>query len=245
MRGSLHFRVVASGTPSSVSRPPMVLVHGIGMSHRYLTRLHDVLAADGTVFSIDLPGYGGMPKPDHDVDVAEMAAELASVVNSLDIAPAVLVGHSMGAQWVVEAACQSPESVAGVVVIGPVSDDRHRTVPAQAGTLALDTLGESPITNAIVFTDYLRCGVPYYLAQVRHMVSYPIEQRVGDLAAPLLIIRGEHDPIAGLSWCRRLAARARDAAVVMIPGGHHVAHRTAPKAVASAIVAHIGVPAAV
>ncbi|MCR2791648.1 alpha/beta hydrolase [Microbacterium sp. zg.Y625] len=234
----------SSGAASSVRRPPIVLVHGIGMSHRYLRRLHDVLAADGAVFSIDLPGYGGMPKPDHDVDVAEMAAGLASVVDSLGIAPAVLVGHSMGAQWVVEAACQRPESVAHVVVIGPVSDDRHRTVPAQAGALALDTLGESPIANALVFTDYVRCGIPYYLAQVRHMVSYPIERRAADLAVPLLIIRGEHDPIAGLSWCRRLAASARDAAVVMIPGAHHVAQHTAPKAVASAIQAHLGVPAA-
>lgn len=214
------------------------------MSHRYLTRLHDALAADGAVFSIDLPGYGGLPKPDHDVDVAEMAAGLAAVVHSLGISPVVLVGHSMGAQWVVEAARLSPESVARVVVIGPVADDRHRTLPAQARALALDTLGESPIANAIVFTDYLRCGVPYYLAQVRHMLSYPIEQRVADLVAPLLIIRGEHDPIAGLSWCRRLAARARDAAVVMIPGAHHVAQHTAPKAVASAIAAHIDVPAA-
>jgi len=214
------------------------------MSHRYLSRLHDVLAADGVVFSIDLPGYAGLPKPDHDVDVREMAAALASVLDSLDIPPAVLVGHSMGAQWVVETACHSPGSVAGVVVIGPVADDQRRTAPAQAGALALDTLGESPVANAIVFTDYLRCGVPYYLAQLRHMLSYPIEQRVAELAMPLLVIRGEHDPVAGLSWCRRLAARAGDAAVVMIPRAHHVAQHTAPRAVASAIMAHVGTPAA-
>ena len=221
-------------------RAPIVLVHGIGMSHRYLGRLHDELSSDGVVLSIDLPGYGGLPKPDHDIGVAEMADALAAVVASLGIPSAVLVGHSMGAQWVVEAACQSPGSVAGVVMIGPVADERHRTLAAQAGALAIDTLGESPGTNAIVFTDYLRCGVPWYLAQVRHMLTYPLEQRVADLAVPLLIIRGQHDPIAGLRWCRRLSGAAPDAALVIVPRRHHVVQRSAPRAVASAIRAHMG-----
>ena len=240
MRGSLHFRVLASAAPRTVRRPPIVLVHGIGMSHRYLSRLHDALASDGTVVSIDLPGYAGLPKPDHDVDVDEMATELAAVVDELGLGPAVLVGHSMGAQWVVEAARRRPELISLVVVIGPVADDRRRTFPAQAAALAVDTLREPPGANLIVFTDYLRCGVPYYLAQLRHMLRYPIEERVGDLAPPLLIIRGERDPVAGLTWCRRLAERAGDAPVVIIPGRPHVAQHGSPRAVASAIRVHSG-----
>ncbi|MFC3301072.1 alpha/beta fold hydrolase [Arthrobacter agilis] len=35
-----------------------VLIHGIGMSHRYFRRLGAVLAAHGDVHLIDLPGYG-------------------------------------------------------------------------------------------------------------------------------------------------------------------------------------------
>src|SRR3546814_980756 len=103
----------------------------------------------------------------------------------------------MGSQWVVELAAQRPDLVAHVVAIGPVTDDEHRSVLAQAIALGRDSLGETPRINSFVFGDYLRCGIPWYVTQVRHMVSYAIEDRVAELRMPLLIMRGEHDPVAG------------------------------------------------
>ena len=237
--GPLAFQIFASAGPAESSRPPFVLIHGIGMSHRYLARLHDLLSREAPVFSIDLPGFGGLPKPGQDVDVAAMAAALGEVVASLQLGPAVLVGQSMGCQWVVELAAQRPDLVAHVVTIGPVVDAEHRTFLAQAVALALDSLGEPPSANALVFTDYLRCGIPWYLTQLRHMLRYRIEDRVAELTKPVLIVRGGRDPIAGQEWCRRLRARARAAQLVMIPGHHHNAQQSAPRAVASAILAHV------
>jgi pimeloyl-ACP methyl ester carboxylesterase len=236
--GSLTYRVVASRRPIAPGRPAVVLVHGIGMSHRYLSRLHDVLAADGPVFSIDLPGYGGLPKPPHDVDVVTMAQGLGEVIASLEAGPVILVGHSMGSQWVMEAAVQRPELVRHVVAIGPVTDARHRTVFAQMRALAIDSLGEPPLINAIVFTDYVRCGPQWYLAQVRHMLRYPIEARAAALSMPLLVMRGGRDPIAGVEWCRSLRDSAGEADLVEIPRHHHVAQHSAPIAVARAIDAY-------
>ncbi|MFG6402824.1 alpha/beta fold hydrolase [Microbacterium sp. P04] len=233
------FRVLSTDTAGAAAGSPYVLIHGIGMSHRYFTRLHDELAADAPVHSIDLPGFGGLPKPGRDLDVTEMATSLAEVIDRVIGEPVVLVGHSMGAQWVVELAALRPDLVLGVVAMGPVSDDRHRTVMAQARALALDSLGEPPRANAIVFGDYLRCGVRWYLTQVRHMVSYPIEDRVAQLRAPLLVLRGGSDPIAGVDWCRRLRDRALDAAFVTVPRGFHVVQWSAPRAVASAIAAFV------
>jgi len=215
-----------------------VLVHGIGMSHRYVSRLHDVLAADGPVFSMDLPGYGGLPKPHADVDVEKMSHGIAEMIASLGVGPVVLVGHSMGAQWVVETGLQRPDLVSHVVVMGPVTDDEHRTLPAQMLALAVDSMREPPLVNAIVFSDYVRCGVPWYLAQVRHMLAYPLEERVRALTRPLTIIRGGRDPIAGLDWCRRVRDNARDGALVNVPGHAHVVQHSAPRAVASAIRAN-------
>jgi pimeloyl-ACP methyl ester carboxylesterase len=236
--GSLTYRVLASRGPITPGRSAVVLVHGIGMSHRYLSRLHDVLAAHAQVFSIDLPGYAGLPKPREDVDVVMMAHGLGAVVASLDAGPVTLVGHSMGSQWVVESAVQRPELVRHVVALGPVTDARHRTVMAQMRALAVDSLGEPPLINAIVFSDYVRCGPRWYLAQVRHMLRYPIEARAAELSMPLLVIRGGRDPIAGVEWCRRLRDSARQAELVVIPRHHHVAQHSAPIAVAGAIDAY-------
>lgn len=234
----LMFRVVSS--PVAATAGGFVLVHGIGMSHRYLRGLHAELALTDAVLSIDLPGFGGTRKPDGDLDVPAMARGLAAVLDRLGLRDVIAVGHSMGSQWVVELAAQRPDLVSGVVVMGPVADDHHRTAFAQARALALDVLGESPRASWIVLTDYVKCGIRWYLRQLRHMVAYPLEDRVRDLAKPLLVIRGSRDPIAGSSWCRRLCDAAADAAVVDVPGSFHVVQDRAPEAVARAIHAFFG-----
>ncbi|MBP3978416.1 alpha/beta fold hydrolase [Microbacterium sp. BLY] len=234
----LTFRILESPRPADSHAPTVVLVHGIGMSHRYLSRLHDVLAATTRVVSVDLPGFGGLPKPRFDVSIPQMAAGLAQAIASLDDDRVVLVGHSMGVQWAAETALRHPEYVRAVVPIGPVVDDEHRSLGAQARALALDTLGETPSINTVVFTDYLRCGVRWYLRQARHMLAYPLEGRIAALTMPVLVVRGSEDPIAGRAWCRRLRDAAAMSRLVEIPGHHHVAQQSAPRAVASAILAH-------
>lgn len=236
--GDLAFRVTSDARPRPTGAPAAVLVHGIGMSSRYLAKLHDALLPDAAVFSVDLPGFGGLPKPRREVDVETMAAGLAEVVASLDTGPVVVVGHSMGTQWAVELGLQRPDLVSRVVVIGPVADVAHRSAGAQMRALSVDTLLETPGTNWMVATDYVRCGLPWYLAQLRPMLTYPLEERVARLTVPLLIIRGERDPIAGAEWCRLLRDSAPVASLVHIPGRPHNAQRSAPRAVASAILAH-------
>ena len=92
---------------------------------------------------------------------------------------------------------------------------------------------------AIVSADYVRCGMPWYLTQLRHMMTYPIEERIADLSVPVLVVRGGNDPVAGLDWCRRLRDRAHDGSLVIVPGCRHVVQFAAPRAVASAIDAFL------
>ncbi|MFN3865960.1 MAG: alpha/beta fold hydrolase [Demequina sp.] len=233
--GPLTFRVLADVPRRASSSPTYVLVHGIGMSHRYLSRLHALLAKTSPTFSIDVPGHAGLPKPGMDVDVATMARGLVGAIASLDVGPVVLVGHSMGAQWTTAAALTNPELVDRLVLMGPVADSGHRTLAAQTAALARDSLGETAGANAIVFTDYLRCGMPWYLAQARHLLTYAIEDEVAQLTMPTLILRGAQDPIAGSKWCRRLASLAPASGLVEVPGQHHVVQHSAPEAVATAI----------
>ena len=240
--GDLALRVwgvdrVGAGTPA------VVLVHGIGVSHRYLARTHNALrelipAERAAVLTVDLPGYGGLPKPRTDADVPRIAAALGLALDRCGVDDAVLVGHSMGTQWVTELARQRPGLARGVVLIGPVADDRHRTAFAQARALAVDTLRESPGTNVVVFTDYLRCGVPWYLRQLRHMLAYPLEERARDLTQPLLVVRGDRDPIAGEEWCRRIAAAAPRGEFGVVAGGAHVIQDAQPRRLAATLVAH-------
>ena len=235
------FRVIETRGPADSKFPTFVLIHGLGTSHRYLSRLHQAMATKADVISVELPGFAGLPKPPEDLTVSQMTAVLADVCASFSSRPTVLVGHSMGSQWAVELALQHPELVSRVVMIGPVTDDQHRSLLAQSRALALDSLGESPLLNWILVTDYFRCGVPWYLTQVRHMLTYPTEEKVDLLTAPLLVIRGGRDPVAGRAWCRKLSKRAASGSLVEIPGHGHAAQHAAPKAVASAIFHYVAV----
>jgi pimeloyl-ACP methyl ester carboxylesterase len=231
----LPFDVRSSTKPRAAGSRAFVLIHGVGTSHRYMSRLHVELSADADVYSIDLPGFGGVPKPDTVPDIEAMAGALAVLFDQLHIEQAVVIGHSMGVQWAVQLGIIRPDLVGALALIGPVSDEAHRTLTYQALMLARDVLREPVIANAVVFADYLRCGSRWYLQQARFMVRYPLEQRVRELSMPVLVIRGGSDPIATTDWCRRLVHQRSDARLVAVPRHRHVVQFTAPRAVASAI----------
>jgi len=238
----MRFRVLSSvppdGSASVGTATEFVLVHGIGTSHRYLARLHDELARTSVVHSVDLPGFGGLPKPSHSPTVEQMASALGQALDLSGIGSSVLVGHSMGSQWVVELAVQRPELAAAVIAMGPVADVAHRSLIGQGVRLAADIAFEPPLVNAIVFADYLRCGTRWFLRQAIPMVDYPIERRIELIEAPVMILRGGNDPIAVTGWCRRLRD-ASESRLVVIPGQRHVVQQSAPRAVASAIRAFL------
>jgi pimeloyl-ACP methyl ester carboxylesterase len=223
--------------PVGSERPPYVLVHGLGMTHRYLDRLRAELASDAVVHSIDLPGYGSDPRPALQLGVEDHAALIVGALAGLGVPRCILVGHSMGVQFVTEVALQAPALAARLVLIGPVVDRMRRTVLQQALSLGHDTLRESPSANLLVAGDYLRTGVRWYLRQLSPMMRYPLELGVQRVECPVLVIRGGRDPVAPRRWGLELAERARDGILVEIPGQPHVVQHSAPDRVAAEITA--------
>jgi len=223
----------SSGDPDG---PTFVLLHGIGLSHREFTGLARHLSHVGRVVSFDLPGFGSTARPRHRLSVQEHAAIVLRNVARLGLGPVIVVGHSMGAQFAIEVARQRPEAVSRVVLIGPVVDTKKRTLSAQALVLMRDSSLEPPATQLMVTADYIRCGLPWFLTEAFAMRDYPTHLAIREVGHPLLIIRGEHDPIADASWCRRLAAQAPDARVATVPGHRHNVLHSNPAATAAGIV---------
>lgn len=235
--GGLTGRLYASvGSRGSGPRRTYVLLHGIGVSHRYLARLHRELALVADVYSIDLPGFGDARRPRRQVSVGEYAAFVNKVLADAGVRSCVVIGHSMGTQYAVELAMQEPGLVAGVVLMGPVVDTSRKSVLAQALDLARDAVfSESLSSNVVVFSDYVRTGLRWYLTQLPVMMEYPLESRVQGVNQPLLVLRGRKDPVARQPWCERLAALAPRGSMAEIPGQGHVCQHTAPGLVAAAI----------
>jgi pimeloyl-ACP methyl ester carboxylesterase len=213
-----------------------VLLHGIGVSHRYLALLHRELAASADVYSFDLPGFGDARRPRRQVPVGEYAAFVNAVLADAGVRSCVVIGHSMGTQFAVELALQEPSLVAGVVLMGPVVDSDRKSVLAQAAALTRDAIfSESLSSNVTVFTDYVRAGPRWYLTELPVMMEYPLESRIQGVNQPVLVMRGSRDPVARHPWCVRLAGQAPQGSLVEIPGQGHVFQHTAPGPAAAAI----------
>jgi pimeloyl-ACP methyl ester carboxylesterase len=218
----------------------VVLVHGVGSSSRAYQKLADHLVAHGEVHAVDLPGFGASPHLARDVTIPEHAAAVARYVREhvLDAGlPApVVVGHSMGAQVVGQLLADHPDVTSAGVLIGPTAEPGTRSLGGQAVRLAVDAVGERPRTVGVLLVDALvRCSVPYYLGQLRHVIDYRLEDVLPRSTVPVVVVRGERDPVAPQGWVELLAARAPSGRQRTVRGRHH-AMDTDPAGVAEIVL---------
>ncbi|MFD2795026.1 alpha/beta fold hydrolase [Promicromonospora vindobonensis] len=218
----------------------VVLVHGVGSSSRAYQKLADHLVAHGEVHAVDLPGFGASPHLVRDVTIPEHAAAVARYVREhvLDAGlPApVVVGHSMGAQVVGQLLADHPDVASTGVLIGPTAEPGTRSLRGQAARLAVDAVGERPRTIGVLLVDALvRCSIPYYLGQLHHVIDYRLEDVLPRSTVPVVVVRGERDPVAPQGWVELLAAQAPFGRHRTVRGRHH-AMDTDPAGVAEIVL---------
>jgi len=212
--------------------PAVVLVHGIGMSERYFRPLAAELAADRRVLVPDLPGFGRSPRPAAAPSVEDVARTVLRMLGRREVGPAVLVGHSMGAQVVAAMMARAPARAPAGVLIGPVVDSGAPSPAGQAWRLARDGLHEPARVNAAVTVDYLRTGPRWYAAMLPRMLGFDTCAAVSRVRGGILVVRGERDRVCSRPWARRLALAAPHGQLREVRGAGHVAMATHPAVVA-------------
>lgn len=104
---------------------PVVLLHGLTATHRYVVMGSKSLQRAGhDVVAYDARGHGASdPAPSPDAYTYEdLAKDLLDVMDQAGFDRAVLAGASMGAHTAVRVALDHPERVAGLVVVTPAYD---------------------------------------------------------------------------------------------------------------------------
>ena len=114
-------RIATGGRGHDSDDPGVVLIHGSGMDRTSWQMQSRWLAHHGyRVAAIDLPGHGlsgGAPLE----SIEDMGRWTAGLVHELGLAPAHLVGFSLGTFVALEAAAQDPGCAASLVLIGTAS----------------------------------------------------------------------------------------------------------------------------
>lgn len=119
LRGGIRWYVqiarsaVRSGSARHPHSPAVLLLHGTGSSSDSFRELLPLLVEEfATVIAPDLPGHARTETPPTFVpSLPIMAAAVEELLIDLDVAPAVLVGHSAGAAIIAQLALQGGESV--------------------------------------------------------------------------------------------------------------------------------------
>ena len=130
----------ADGTPISYDMAgdgatTLVLVHGWSCDRTYYDAQLEEFATDHRVVRVDLAGHGASGTTRRAYSMASFGADVAAVVNSLDLSSVVLVGHSMGGDVIMEAAKLVPGRVAGLIWV-----DTYKSLPIQRSEPELEGL---------------------------------------------------------------------------------------------------------
>ena len=188
----------------------------------------ELLARHNPVFAPDLPGFGDSEKPTETLSVADLAEELATWMDAMDLDRAVLIANSLGCQVVVHLAEAHPERVEAAVLQGPTTDPQARSLPVQLGRLMIDAFREPPSLHPLVLRDYLKSGPLRVLRTFRTSMHDPIERRLPRLQVPTLVVRGARDPIVPQRWAEHAAELLPQGHVVVIPRAAHAVNYSQP-----------------
>jgi pimeloyl-ACP methyl ester carboxylesterase len=222
------------GSPTfTSSSPPVVLVHGFGMSCDYFLPLAERLAVDRAVHMPDLPGHGRSDTPVQALDVPDKAQTLLEWMDGAGIGRVFLVGHSMGTQIAVEAVNRQPKRFAGLVLISP-TPGRRASLAQHVWGLVRAAPFERLSLFGIMVRDYLRVGWRL-LPECRAMMHDPVASKARRLSLPIMLIKGEHDAIVPADWLAYLAQATHAEEVLVIRGCGHAVHHRAPDEVANAM----------
>ena len=156
--------------------PPVVLLHGLTATRRYVVMGSHALERSGhRVIAYDARGHGESdpaPRPDA-YTYDDLAADLITLLDERDVERATLAGASMGAHTLLRFALDHPDRVAGLVAITPAY-----TPDRDPGLERWDRLSEGLRTGGVegFVAAY---GEPPVPPQWRETVLTILRQRLG------------------------------------------------------------------
>jgi len=247
-RGSLY--VVENGDPTD---PPIVMLHGVTLSVRtWFYQLESLPAAGFRAIAFDHRGHGESVLGEEGHSLENLARDLKTVVEALDLRDAVLVGHSLGGVAVQAFVTMFPEiaaeRVAGIVLLSTLAYTAFGSRPTRTKVRLEKLTNHTPDTTwlwsrpnlgfLVARVGFGRDPRPSHVELVRQMMlECPPETRrdaprvlVGlDLTAelprvrlPALVIGGTADVLTPPFEARRMAELIPGARLELLPGGGHM-----------------------
>ena len=200
---AVHARVSTREFPAH--QTPVIFVHGLGASVRYMEPTMQLLARTHPVAGLDLPGFGRSGTPKHALSLSELSQALARWLAARELPPGILVGNSFGCQVIVDCVSRDASCAVALMLNAPTMDPAHRTAFGQLIRVIADIPREPMSLAVIVARDYLRAGPIRLLKTLRAALADRIEEKLPSIALPTVVICGARDPVVTVAWAGEVA----------------------------------------
>jgi len=106
---------------------PVLFIHGLGSSLRDWEMQVPFFSERYQAVTFDVRGHGKSDKPPGPYSIAQFAADTAGLIRALDLAPAHVVGISLGGMIAFQLAVDAPDLVRSLVIVNAAPEFVVRT----------------------------------------------------------------------------------------------------------------------
>jgi magnesium chelatase accessory protein len=260
-----HVQIMGDG-------PALLLLHGTGASTHSWRDLAPLLAQRFRIVAPDLPGHGFTTSGGaRTQSLPGMARAVAGLLDTLGVAPVIVVGHSAGAAVAARLALDHAIAPQRLIALNgaltPFEGVAGRLLPGLAKALflnpfapryfawsaqrdavkrLLDGTGSTLDPRGLALYERLMRNPSHIdgaLSMMAHWDLHALNRDLPHLRPPIDFIVAENDRTVPPRGARRLAAQLQQATVHAVPGLGHLAHEEAP-ALFAQLIFDIAGPAA-
>ncbi|MEL7209730.1 MAG: alpha/beta hydrolase [Actinomycetota bacterium] len=180
-----------------------MFVHGWTCDHTTLAPQIAGLSGTNSCVALDLRGHGSSGRPESSAwRIEDLAADVVFVIESLGLAPVVLVGHSMGGPVAYEAAAQARAQVAALALLHPMPlrhtpDSRSLFASVAEGLRSpeMHDLTRQAVIDTAMFTDD---SDPDMRSGLRELMLRADADTATRCWEALVKYESRHEPLTGL-----------------------------------------------
>ena len=257
--GPITTRVLEAGSGDRV----ITFIHGVGArGDRWADNVAAMARAGHHAFALDLPGHGFATKGDgFDYSIGGFASLVRQFLDRVEVKQAVLVGTSMGGHIAARVACDAPDRVRGLVLVGTLGivpmgpnhrqalsrslrDTSRQGVEAKLRRLIHD---DAALVDDCWITEEWRInnspGADRAMARLADYFAERIDDdavgtRLSTVAQemPILLAWGEQDVMVPIDILWRCADMLPKASVAIIADASHAPYRERPAAFDGAVI---------
>ena len=227
----------------SKDAPPVILSPGLGGSAAYWIANLAELASSHRVILYDHRGTGRSDRAlAFSATVEDMADDVIALMDGLGLGSITLVGHAAGGVIGLALALRAPERLDRLVVVNGWSKadphflrcfDTRLALLRDSGVRAflhaqpiflyparwISENAERLAAEELQQLEHFQ-GVPNLESRIAALAAFDVDDRLGEIRTPTLLIAAEDDMLVPASCSERLAEGLPDATLATMTGGH-------------------------